>query len=135
MAGEAAEAFGNGLLVADIGEHIGEQGELGLGAGDGKSGVRHKREQAGGFESDRFTASVRAADEQATALLGEFEAERDYWLTLLAENGFEQRMARLAQQQAIGEARNHGVVIERESGFRENAIELGKSIDAGRDRR
>ena len=66
-------------------------------AGDGESGVGHEREQAGGLERDGFAAGVGAADEQARLSFVQLEGDRDDGPVLLAENGFEERMARFAQ--------------------------------------
>jgi len=47
--GERAEVFLNGLIVADIGQHLAEERELGLGGGHGQGRLRHEAEQADGL--------------------------------------------------------------------------------------
>ena len=71
--GKRAEAFLNRLVIADVGQHLVEQRELGFGGGHRQPGVRHQREQADGLQCDRLAAGIRAADEQCA--LGFIESD------------------------------------------------------------
>ena len=62
------------LVVADVGEDGVEDGKLRAVGGNGDSGLRHQREQADGFQGDRFAAGVGAGDDELAALAFEFEA-------------------------------------------------------------
>ena len=66
----------------------------------------------------------------------ELEGNGHDGLALFAQNGFEQRMARVAQNQAAiarAEARNHGIVIARKTGFGEDQIEFGERFGGSGD--
>ncbi len=100
MAREAGQAFGDRLLVADIGQHVIEQWKLGFGAGDGNGGMSHKREQAGGFHSDGLAAGIWAADQETALRIAQLEGDRNNRLILLTQDRFEQRMPRFAENEA-----------------------------------
>jgi len=104
VGGKRAEIFLDGLIIADIRQHLRKDGEFGLGGGHRNGRLRHQGEQSDGLQTDRFAAGVGAADEQRAALLVEFEADGHHLFAPLAHNVFEQRMAGIAQQQAVAEA-------------------------------
>ncbi len=93
VSGEAAKAFLDGLVIADIGKYPIEQRELGAGGGDGQTGVGHEGEKAGGFHGDGFAAGVRTADEQGAAAFIEREGDGDDGQAMSAQHVFQQRMA------------------------------------------
>ena len=56
--GKRAQVFLNGLIVADIGQHLVEEGELSLGGGHGKGRLRHQAEQTHGLQRHRLAAGT-----------------------------------------------------------------------------
>ncbi len=67
--GKGAEVFLDGLVVADIGQHLLEERELGLGGGHRQAGLRHQAEQSHGLQRDGLAAGVGAADQQRAAFV------------------------------------------------------------------
>ena len=76
--GKCREILFDRLVVADVGEHGVENGQLGAVGGDGDSGLRHQGEQADGFERDGFAAGIGAGDDELTAGAFELEGDGDY---------------------------------------------------------
>ncbi len=78
MGGEGGEILLDGLIVADVGEHGVEDGELGSVGRDGDSGLRHEGEEADGFQGDGFAAGVGAGDDQLAGFAFEFDGDGNY---------------------------------------------------------
>ena len=65
VAGEGGKALLNALLIADIYQKFIKYADLAaLVCRDQKTALCHSAQQTGGFQSDRFTASVRAGDDK-----------------------------------------------------------------------
>ena len=63
--GKGGERLLDGLLVADVGEHLVEHGQLAaVGGGDLQAGLRHQRKQPHGLQRHRLAAGVGAGDDQ-----------------------------------------------------------------------
>ena len=65
---KGAEVFLDGLVVADIGQHLLEERELGFGGGHRQRRLRHQAEQPDGLQRHGLAAGVGAADQQRAAL-------------------------------------------------------------------
>lgn len=85
MGGEGGEVALDGLGVADVGEDGVEDGEGGLGGGDGEAGLGHEGKEAEGLEADGFAAGVGAGDDELAGAALEDEGERDEGNALLGE--------------------------------------------------
>ncbi len=103
--GKGAEIFLDGLVVADIRQHLLEERKLGFQRRNRKARLRHQAEQSDGFQGDRFAAGVGTADQQRVAVFGEFQADRHRLVLTAPQHVLQQRMARFAQQQSVAEAR------------------------------
>ena len=119
-----AEVFLNRLVIADIGQHLFEDREFGFRRRHRQRGLRHQAEQPHGLERHRFAAGVGAADEQRAALALEIERDRNGLALAPPEHVFEQRMARLAQQQPLAEARDGAIEFDRKARLGEDQIQL-----------
>ncbi len=65
VGGEGAEALLNALLVADVREHLGKDGQFGAVQGrDVKACLAHQGEKPHGFQGDRLSAGVGAGDDE-----------------------------------------------------------------------
>ena len=90
-------------------------------------GVRHEREQSGGFHGDGFAAGIGAADQQAAALFVELEAEMGTIGLRCLRRTDSSSGWRASRSRARRDWLKRGmtaVVIEREGGFGEDAIEF-----------
>src|SRR5258708_27754103 len=56
------------LIVTNVGEDGVEDWHVGAISGNGHSGLRHKSQQAEGFQSDSFAAGVRSGDDQLSVI-------------------------------------------------------------------
>ena len=126
MGGEGAEVFLNGLVVADIRQHLLEERELGFGRGHGKAGLRHQAEQPDGLEGDGFAAGIGAADQQGAAVAGSSSRVMGTGgLAAAAQHVLQQRVARVLEAEALAEAGDGAIELGREPGLAEDQFELG----------
>ena len=93
MRGEGAQALLDALLVADVGEDVLIDRQLGaILGGNVHARLRHQAEQPHRLERDRLAASVRTGNDDHPRLAVEPEVERN-------DLAGQQRVARLAQSQ------------------------------------
>ena len=125
--GKRGEVGGDGLLVADIGEHAIEDRQLGALGGDGNCGLRGERGEADGFERDGFAAGVRAADDHHGFVAAESERTCGTALRPCGRSVASSTGLRAASRRSELPAENSGIdAIEftRETSARENGIEM-----------
>ncbi len=68
---KTAEAFLDGLLIADVRQHLLEERKLRFRRRHGQPRLRHERQQSYGLHRNRLAAGVRAADQQRALALVE----------------------------------------------------------------
>ena len=122
--GERAQILLDRLVVADIGEHLFKQRELGLDGGNGQRRLRHQAEQSDGLQGHRLAAGIGTADQQRAAVLRQFQTDRHGGLVPAAQHVLEQRMARVFEQQAVAEARDDAIELAGEAALREDQLEF-----------
>src|SRR5579859_3160547 len=92
----------NRLIVADVGQHRVENGELGTVGRNRHARLRHKGEKADGFQRYRFAAGVRTSDDELTSIVLKLDCDGDDGAAFTFKVALEQRMARVVQEQACG---------------------------------
>jgi hypothetical protein len=92
MRRKSAEAFLNGLRVADVGEHMIKQWKLGILGGHGQACHRHQSEQAHGFQRHGLAAGVRPADHQDPPLRVQLQRQWNDPHPFGTKQSFEQRV-------------------------------------------
>jgi hypothetical protein len=133
VGGEAGEGFGDGLVVADVGEDLIEDGEFGGYGGDGDAGLGHEGEEAGGFHGDGFAAGVGACDEECACGAVDGERDGDDFFALGFEDVFEEGVAGFGEVQAAGEFGGDAAELAGEAGLGEGEVEIGDGVDGGAD--
>ena len=138
MGGKCAEVLLDGLVVADVREHLLENGKLGFLARHWNPGLCHQRQQPDSLERDRLAAGIGSADQQRAAISIQFQAHRHNSFSLRPQNLFEQWMPRAFQHNspsvARAEARSNAIEIHRETRFGENQLQLTHNAEAGQNR-
>ena len=110
--GKGGEIGGDGLLVANVGEHAVEDGHFGALGGNGNGGLRGERGQADRFERHRFAAGVRAADDQDGFRAAKGERQRHGFAALRAQRRFEHGIARCIEPERIARGKFGDGAIE-----------------------
>ena len=125
--GKCGKVGGDGLFVADIGEHVIEDGQLGAFCGDRNTGLRRKRGEADGFQRDGLAAGVGSADDHYGFVATECERQGNGLAPERTQLGFEHGIARgiQAQEIALLKRGHHAINFTRESRAGENGIEMG----------
>ena len=78
VAGEGGKALLNALLIADVYQKFIKHADLAaLVCRDQKTALCHSAQQTGGFQSDRFTAGVRAGDDKRIILPAQCNIHRN----------------------------------------------------------
>ena len=138
MGGEGREIALDGLSVADVGVDGVENGQAGLGGGDGQAGLGHEAEQAEGLEADGLAAGVGARDDELAGAALEDEGERDERDALLGEAERKQGVASAAQSDRFAgvfagtaggrEGGPETVKLLGEAGAGGERVEFGKTV-------
>ena len=74
--GKGAQALGDGLQVADVGEHLVEPRELRLVRRNRQAGLCHQGQQSDGLQHDGLTTRIGTTDEQHAAVRVERQRNR-----------------------------------------------------------
>src|SRR5204862_2984654 len=119
-----AEALLNGLVIADVGQNLLEDGQLCFRAWDWQTRLRHQDQQADRLQRYRFAAGVGTADQQRAALRIQLQGDRLNGFALPPQHIFQKRVPRRPQQQLLPEAGNDAVELHGEAAFCEQNLEL-----------
>ena len=127
VAGEGGKALLNALFIADIHQKFLKHADLAaLVCRDQKATLRHGAQQTGGFQSDRFTAGVRAGDDKRIVFPAQCNIHRNTLLRV------DQRVA--GANQIKGRIRPHrrlkGLQLQRKPRFRQQDVDFQHSLVA-----
>ena len=118
--GESRKIGRNGLLIADIGEYLIEDGKERFARRDVKSHLSHKGNESQGFEHHCFSARIGAADDQDLMVLIKLQRNRNGSFSGTAERVLEKNMPRVAKHESFsfGDLRRRTLKFDGESRFR-----------------
>ena len=142
MGREGGEVALDGLGIADVSKDGVEEGQGGLGGGDGHAGLGHDREKAEGLEANGFATGVGAGDDELARAALEDKGEWDDADAFLGEAEGEQRVAGTAQGDgavvavpavAAGEGGAQAVELLGELGTGGEGVELGEDLGGGNE--
>ena len=96
----------DGLVIANVGEHRIEDGQLGALGRNRNTRLRHQRQQSDGLERYGFSAGIGTADDELAMLAVKFDGERNHGNVPGLQGPLQQRMARVAQYECITRVRD-----------------------------
>ena len=130
MGREGREALFDGLLVADIGVHLPEQGDLAaVGGGDVQAALGHQRQKADGLEGDGLAAGVGAGDHEGPEPVADPEIEGHHALPV--DQGMAgPHKAHLPVRADLGA---HCLHVFGKGGFGEDEIQFGEDLQIAED--
>ena len=127
VAGEGREAHLDRLAVADVGEHLVEDGQRRRLGGRPEAGLVQERREPERLQRDRLAARVRAADHER-AQRPELEVDRHGRLRV------EQRVPRLEQLHLVGDRHLGAAPAARDDPARDREVDRRRRLDERDDR-
>ena len=119
---EGREAHRDRLLVADVGEHPVEDGQLDVVGGQAQAALVERRDETERLQRDGLAARVRPADHDG-ARLAEVEVDRH------RDVGVEQGMPRAAQDGRVGRRRRRALPPTGQPSARQREVSLSDRPD------
>src|SRR6266446_2287374 len=139
---EGREVLLDRLIVTDVSKNGIENRHVGAIRRNGNSGLRHQSEQAEGFQSDGFAASVGAGDYELAMVAFQLDGDGNDLCVLKFQIAFKERMPCAMEEQATGVRYRFGgrqrnrdaVVVFGEAGFGELKFQFGEDVGSGQNR-